>query len=177
MPHSTGQEQKHEKYTAEIANKEKPMAAAAVSGRNSTQKQKQRNINGSIVSVSNWKQFALLHHADLMPHSTGAAVRCEETSRGGQDRQRETKHQMRGRDQGKGQGHRAKVERTGDNNKKQEKQTIGAASKNKEARWARGEGSKRTADRIQVTSGQRSKRYRRMRNMRQVAEPDQTEAG
>ena len=94
-----------------------------------------------------------------MPHSTGAAVRCEETSRGGQDRQRETKHQMRERDQGKGQGHRAKVERTGDNNKKQEKQTIGAASKNKEARWARGEGSKRTADRIQVTSGQRSKRY------------------
>jgi hypothetical protein len=50
-------------------------------------KQKQRNTDGRSGSVSNCKQCSLLHHADLMPHSTGAAVLCEEMSRGGQDRQ------------------------------------------------------------------------------------------
>jgi hypothetical protein len=41
-------------------------------------------------------QWALLHHADLMPHSTGAAVWCDESSRGGQDRREEITHQTEG---------------------------------------------------------------------------------
>jgi hypothetical protein len=84
-------------------------------------KQKTKKPDGRSGSVSNCKQWALLHHADLMPHSTGAAVRCEELNRSGQGRREETTRKNTPKAEKKGQGHRAEeVKRTGDKNKKQE---------------------------------------------------------
>jgi hypothetical protein len=92
--------------------------------------QKQRHTDGRSSSFGDRKQWALLHHADRMPHGTGAAVLV----RGVKQRWTRQARRNNQKQHTEGQEERPRALSRGgeDRRQEQEKQTTGTSNKNKD---------------------------------------------